>query len=68
MAERYEIVVAGTTSPLVEAAFEEFDVSAIAQGRLRLVGQFSDQAALHGVLHRLQDLRLEILEVRRIDA
>ncbi|UYM03547.1 hypothetical protein [Solicola gregarius] len=67
MARTYEIVVTGTASPLVRAAFEEFDVDELEGGRIRLVGVVADEAALHGVLHRMQDLRLAILELRRLE-
>jgi hypothetical protein len=31
-----------------------------------LVGDLADRAALHGVLHRLRELGVELLEVRRV--
>ena len=41
-----------------------------AEQELRTVvsGRFVDQAELHGVLHRLESLGLEVVEVRRVCA
>ena len=39
----------------------------IVDGHSRLVGDVADQAAFHGMLNRLQDLRLEILDIHRVD-
>jgi hypothetical protein len=36
-------------------------------GRSRLVGDVIDQAALHGLLNRLYDLHVEIIDVHRLD-
>jgi hypothetical protein len=64
---RYEIVVAAEPSPFLGVALEDFEMTSTDTGCLRLVGTLADQAALHGALHRLQDLQVEILEVRPID-
>ena len=63
MAERCEIVAVGADGPLVRSAFDGFEVTTLAGGRIRLVGAVVDQAALHGVLHRIQNLGLRILDV-----
>lgn len=63
MSDRCEIVAVGADSPLVRSAFDGFDITTLDQGRVRLVGDLVDQAALHGVLHRLQDLGLQIVDV-----
>lgn len=65
MNERYEMVVTGRDSPMVRAAFDDLDVADLGGGQLRLAGEVIDQAALHGILHRLQGLGLEIVEVHR---
>ncbi len=68
MGERFEIVVTGTDSPMVRAAFDGFRIEDDDhEGRLVLNGEVTDQAALHGVLHRLQGLGLGIVDVHRTD-
>ncbi len=67
MPARYEIVVAGNPSPVLLAALGSFDLLPAQPGETRLVGTVVDQAALHGTLHRLQDLRVDLIEVRRLD-
>lgn len=67
MVARYEIVVSGTSSPMVRAAFPGFAITPADDGRIKLDGDVPDEAALHGVLHRLQDLGLTIFEVRLIE-
>ncbi len=66
MSERCEIVAVGADGPLVRSAFDGFEITTLAGGRIRLVGSVIDQAALHGVLHRLQDLGLQILDVHLV--
>ncbi len=66
MSVRYEIVIAGPAGPTVLGAFEGFEVAPSPPDRSRLVGALTDEAALHGVLHRLHDLHVELLEVRRL--
>jgi hypothetical protein len=36
-------------------------------GRTTIAGPVTDQAALHGLLNKVRDLGLELLEVRRTD-
>lgn len=59
----YEIRVAGLVPP---EELAELDDLVLSQQELRtvLTGAFEDQAALHGFLHRLRSLGLELLEVR----
>lgn len=63
---RYALVLAGTSSPMVRAAFPGLDIDTIGDGRIQISGDMADQAALHGVLHRLQGLGLSIIDVRLI--
>ena len=58
----YVITVRGAASPSLRAAFDGVAVSAAGDTTvLRRAG--TDQAALHGILQRIQDLGLEILDV-----
>jgi hypothetical protein len=58
----YAITVRGVASPSLRAAFDGVAVSAAGDTTvLRRAG--TDQAALHGILQRIQDLGLEILDV-----
>lgn len=66
--ERYEITVESAVGPLVVEALEGFELVEYSGGRSRLVGNVVDQAAFHGMLNRLQDLRLEIIEIHRVEA
>lgn len=61
---QYEIHIGGLLSERLLTAFPELHVREL--GRVTvLVGDLSDQAALHGVLSRIESLGLELLEVRR---
>ena len=62
---RYEIRIRGRVSPAVLDTFDGLEkederVETILHGPVR------DQAELHGLLHRLQALGLELVEVRRL--
>ena len=61
---RYEIRIRGRVSPAVLNTFDGLEederVETILHGPVR------DQAALHGLLHRLQALGLELVEVRQL--
>lgn len=66
VAARYEIVVAGRPGAMVAAAMEGFVVDVPEPGLIRCIGAVADQAALQGVLQRLADLRLELVDVHRL--
>ena len=56
------ITVRGAAGPSVRAAFDDVEVSAAGDTTvLRRAG--ADQAALHGLLHRIQDLGLKVVDV-----
>ncbi len=58
----YVNIVRGFAGPSVRAAFGDVAVSAVGDTTmLRRAG--TDQAALHGLLQRIQDLGLELLDV-----
>ena len=61
---RYEITVRGRLSPALAAAFD--GLSAAPAGADTVIrGDIADQAALYGVLGRIESLGLELLDVRR---
>ena len=65
MVEDVEITIRGAAGATVRAAFTEFEFEVSRSGRrTRLRADLPDQAALHGVLERMRDLGVEIIEVR----
>lgn len=62
---RFEIVVGVALGHDWSEWFDGFELYPMGDST-RLVGEISDQAALHGVLAILRDLALPILEVRRL--
>jgi len=58
----YVITVRGAAGPWVRAAFDDVELS-VAGDTTVLRGAGTDQAALHGLLQRIQDLGLEIVDV-----
>jgi hypothetical protein len=60
----YVILVRGILGDSLLIAFPELRSRTI-RGDTELAGALPDQAALHGVLARIEDLGLELLEVRR---
>lgn len=63
---RYEITVDTVVGPLTEAALDNFEIRGSPHGHTCLVGEVVDQAAFHGLLNRIQDLGLEIIEIQRV--
>jgi hypothetical protein len=62
---QYEITVRGRLSETLLAAFDGLAATpAAAETVLR--GEIADQAALYGVLDRIESLGLELLDVRRV--
>jgi hypothetical protein len=61
---RYQIRVRGHLGPACRRAFPA--LHAEPQGHDTLLQGVADQAALHGVLARIEALGLELLEVRRL--
>ena len=60
----YVITVRGGAGPAVRAFFEDVQLSMAGDTTvLRRAG--TDQAALHGLLHRIEDLGLEVIDVHR---
>jgi hypothetical protein len=64
-ARAYEIIFTGEAVPAIVSAFEDFDVT-IGSGCTTLRAEHLDQPALHGAIGRLQNLGLELLEIRTV--
>ena len=64
-AQRYEILVHGHLGEMMRSAFPSLDAEPRGHDTL-LTGALPDQAALYGVLARIEALGLELLEVRRV--
>jgi hypothetical protein len=65
MSASYEIRIKGRVSEQLLSAFEGMDAS-VQSVETVLSGPVLDQAALHGLLDRIQALGLELIEVRRL--
>jgi hypothetical protein len=62
----YEVRVRGRLSRTLASEFEELAlVATVEPVETVLSGPVEDQAALHGLLRRIESLGLELLEVRR---
>jgi hypothetical protein len=62
----YEIKVRGRLTPSLVAEFEQLQLESRVQPVETLLrGEIHDQAALHGLLRRIEALGLELVEVRR---
>jgi hypothetical protein len=58
----YVIIVRGAAGPSVRARFDDVQVSIVGDTTvMRRAG--TDQAALHGLLDRIRDLGLEVIDV-----
>jgi hypothetical protein len=64
---RYELRVQGVLDPGWSAWFEGLQLSSDDHGQTTISGPVTDQAALHGLLAKIRDLGLPLLEVRRLD-
>ena len=62
---RYEIRVRGPIGPTTMQAFPTLVARRGGQDTL-LIGSLPDQAALYGVIHQLETLGLQLLEIRRL--
>ena len=64
-ARRHEILVRGAIGPTMMQAFPTLTATRNGQDTL-LTGSLSDQSALYGVIHQLEALGLQLLEIRRL--
>jgi hypothetical protein len=62
----YEIRVEGHIGDSWSSWFEGLSIHQEESGETVLSGPLADEAALHGVLMRIRDLGLPLVEVRRI--
>jgi len=58
----YVVTVRGAAGPAVRAVFDDVQVSVVGDTTVLRRAE-TDQAALHGLLHRIEDLGLEVIEV-----
>jgi hypothetical protein len=63
----YEIRVNGVLDCRWSAWFDDLQIASDEAGHTTIEGPVADQAALHGLLGKIRDLGLELLEVRRTD-
>jgi hypothetical protein len=63
----YEIRVRGVLDGGWSAWFDGLQVTSDERGQTTIAGPIADQAGLHGLLAKIRDLGLELLEVRRTD-
>lgn len=64
---QYEIVVEGQLGSRWAAWFDGFAITSEADGTTVLRGVVADQAALHGLIHRLRDLGIPLRSLTPID-
>jgi hypothetical protein len=63
----YQIRIEGLANLDWSTLFEEVTVQHTEDGQTILTGALPDQTALHGVLMRIRDLGLSLVEVKRIE-
>jgi hypothetical protein len=63
----YEIRVNGVLGSGWSAWFDGLQVTSDDRGQTTIAGPIADQAALHGLLAKIRDLGLELVEVRHTD-
>lgn len=64
----YQLRVKGHLGPEWSEWFEGLTISWDERDDTILTGQLLDQAALHGVLNKIRDLGLPLLEVKRLSS
>jgi len=64
----YRIRIQGRLEPRWSTWFDGMSLTRGENGTTVLLGQVSDQAALHGLIQRVRDLGLTLLEVTHEDA
>ena len=62
----YEIRVKGELDLRWSDWFDGFIIAPVSESETLLTGTVADQAALHGVLHKIRDLGLPLLSVQQL--
>jgi hypothetical protein len=62
----YEIRVKGNLDLRWSDWFDSFYITPVGDDETLLIGSVADQAALHGMLHKIRDLGLTLLSVQRL--
>jgi len=65
--QRYQIRIEGHVNLDWSASFDDVTIQHTEDGQTTLEGALPDQTALHGVMMRIRDLGLTLVEVKRID-
>ena len=65
---RYEIRLKGHLGGRWATRFEGMTLTAASDGTTVLAGTVVDQAALHGLLHKVRDIGLALVSVTRLDS
>lgn len=63
----YRIRVKGKIESKWSEWFDDFSITTQANAETAMIGVVADQAALHGLLAKVRDLGLPILEVKRLE-
>ena len=64
--QRYQIKLEGHVGLDWSSFFEKVTIQHTPDGQTVLIGALPDQTALHGVLMRIRDLGLSLVEVKRL--
>ncbi|HEX8803632.1 MAG TPA: hypothetical protein VF743_05550 [Acidimicrobiales bacterium] len=64
MRSTYQVTIRGRLSPTLLAEFEELGLAAVEPVVTQLCGPVADQAALYGLVRRIEALGLELVELR----
>ena len=61
----YDIAVRGHLGPSIAAAFDEFELI-VGEDTTTLHGEVADRAALHGVINRIEQYGLVLLDLHAV--
>ncbi|MFZ1399513.1 MAG: hypothetical protein WAS33_21580 [Candidatus Promineifilaceae bacterium] len=64
---QYEIEIEGHLDDRWQEWFEDFTLTRLANCRTRLTGPIRDQAALHGILKKINNLGLTLISVNPVN-